>query len=126
MRFESKRDTWLTILIVVVSGGLLLAAVTSNDPAAPFFSALPVILLLWIYYGTHYDLGDMSMVIRHGPLRWTIHYEDITDLKLVRNIWSSAALSAERVHVICRRGSLYISPLDRQAFIAEVNKRRGR
>ncbi len=126
MRYLPKKDLWLTGLVAFICGMVFLGAATSNEPMAPLFSLIPGALLIWIYYGTYYDLGEMSLVVRHGPFRWTVRYEDITDLRLARNLWSSAALSIDRVHILCRRGSIYISPLDREAFIAEVNKRRGK
>lgn len=124
MRFLPKKDLWLTMLIAFVCTMLILAGATSHEPLAPLFSLIPGALLLWIYFGTHYDLEEHSLVVRHGPLRWTIHYDDITDVRLVRNVWSSAALSIDRVCVVSRRVSLHISPLDRETFVVEVNKRR--
>jgi len=130
MRIASKKDLainlviWSTIFIILITvavtpaeGQMLVLAVT-----------LPSIgLLLWIYYGTYYELMDTYLYAKSGPFSEKIAYESIVELKLANNLYSSMALSRERILVRTTRkglaGLTYISPENREEFLAELKSR---
>ncbi len=90
---------------------------------------LPVIaLLLWIYFGTYYELRDEYLYCRCGPFSEKITYPKIKSVKLSRNMLSSMALSLDRIEVKQHGkgyvlGTTYISPENREQFMNELISR---
>jgi len=86
MRVKSKIDLWVSIVIwsvIVIMVGTMIRLV-----------GLPVIaLLLWVYFGTYYELREEYLYCRSGPFAEKIAYSKIKSLKLSRNMLSSMALS---------------------------------
>jgi Bacterial PH domain len=90
------------------------------------FSAtgLVVAFLGWLYATTGYTLGADALVVRSGPLRWTIPYSDIESVRHTTNVGSAPAMSLQRLEL--RYGSaqsVVISPRNRDAFIAALRRR---
>lgn len=125
-RFASKRDTWLVVLgfsaaaisvaaivpilvaevsatITVVTGGLLI---------------LTVVLIPWVYISTYYVVEGNELRVRSGPFRWRIALEDIHRISPTRAMWSSLALSLDRLRIEYGEGKwIMLSPERREEFI---------
>ncbi len=100
-----------------------------DQPVVGYAIGLPVIvLLLWIYYGTYYELRDEYLYCRCGPFLEKITYPKIKSVKLSRNLLSSMALSLDRIEVKQHGkgfllGTTYISPENREQFMSELISR---
>lgn len=94
-----------------------------------FIAASPImIFLLWIYFGTWYELRDNYLYSQSGPFRERIAYDKIKTLKLTSNMLSSMALSRQRIEIRQHgkgyfTGTTMISPINREDFLSELQKR---
>jgi hypothetical protein len=81
-----------------------------------------VAFCLSILRNTYYVLESDHLFIRSGWFRWRTHYSDIVEVRPSRAIWSSAALSMDRLYVRHRRvpASSYISPEDKEGFMRDL------
>jgi hypothetical protein len=130
MRVKSKIDLWVSIVIWSVIL-IVVGAMTRLDDqtAISYFIGLPVTtLLIWIYFGTHYELRDEYLYCRSGPFTEKIVYSKIKSLKLSRNMLSSMALSGDRIEIKQHGkgyllGTTYISPENREQFLSELISR---
>ena len=131
--YPSKRDTWIV-------GALWLVIIASVAGAIAAFSlSLSVISLLiqeavWlgiiafcvsILRSTNYTIKADSLLIRSGPFRWTVPFDDIEEVIPSRKAWSSAALSMDRLYVKHKgsAGGSYISPENKQEFLEKLAAR---
>ncbi len=130
IRYESKKDRWLVILIWITAFVMLAAAfVFLHAPVpTPIRLLVPVIfiivsfLMLWTLYGTYYVLTERELVIRSGPFRWLIPLDSITEVSSTRNPQSSPACSLDRLLLLYgpRGSSIMISPEDRDGFVRNL------
>lgn len=131
--YYSKRDTWIVLLlwgITLFAAGsaiyitfldLRVLSLISQE----IFFLIIVAISLSILRSTYYVIQKEGLFIRTGPFRWTIPYNDIRRVTPERNLWSSAALSIDRLHIThgqSKKGS-YISPKDEQAFMRDLAER---
>ncbi len=130
MRVNSKIDLWVSIIIW---GGILIMAGTIalfHDQAIINYAiGLPtIVLLLWIYFGTYYELRDEYLYCKCGPFSEKIPYPKIKSVKFSRNMLSSMALSLDRIEVKQHGkgyvlGTTYVSPENREQFMSELISR---
>lgn len=127
MRYPSKKDWWIGIIIwIPMTFGLYATAYAAiaGELSFIFFViyALLIGLVAWIWFGTYYVFEEESLVIRCGPIKDFVPYKKIISVKKTRNPLSSAALSIDRIEI--RYGKVVlISPLQKEEFLAELRKR---
>lgn len=131
VRFKSKVDVWLALVMYVCALGSLSAAyalVVQGAGAAALVGAALVlatgaVLPLWILWGTGYEVDAQDLRVRCGPMRWTIPLASITRMTPSRSILSAPALSLDR---IClhhgRAGLLLVSPDNAEAFLRAIRE----
>lgn len=131
MRQRSKIDLWVRIvlwaavLLIIVS----LILIPADERVIGFAIGIPASgIILWIYFGTYFELREHCLYCRCGPFFEKIAYEKIKSLKPCRNMLSSMALSRDRIE-ICQHdksyitGTTYISPRNQQLFLEELFER---
>jgi hypothetical protein len=129
MRFRSKIDAWLVLLVIATgvlalttSIPLILRGVPGAIPIAVAVFASVVGLPAWLLLTTSYWFEDEELCIRSGPLRWRIPINQIKAVTPTRNILSSPALSLDRLQIdygMCQ--CVLVSPLDKKGFLSELN-----
>lgn len=135
--YRSKLDVWVLVIIGACLGALaigMIAALAKGDAmhlAQRFFVTLGVAgLLVWILLGTHYTLTGSNLVVRAGPLSWTIAIDTITSVAPeggISSMRSSPALSLDRIAIRYGNGRrLLVSPADKAAFIKDIAARGGK
>lgn len=128
MKIPSKIDVWIGFIIWI---GVLITLLSmllmpANLRLLGLLIGTPVIVfLLWIYFGTWYELRDEYLYCRSGPFFQRILYKNIKSLKLTRNPLSSMALSLDRIEIREEGkgyvfGTTYISPKNRETFLKEL------
>ncbi|MDW7740613.1 MAG: PH domain-containing protein, partial [Bacillota bacterium] len=126
MRVKSKVDLWIAVVIwagIAIMAGTI--TMQHDQPVIGYAIGLPVIaLLLWVYYGTYYELRDDYLYCRCGPFFEKIAYSKIKSVRLSRNMLSSMALSLDRIEIKQHGkgfilGTTYISPENREEFMRE-------
>jgi uncharacterized membrane protein YbhN (UPF0104 family) len=131
--YRSKRDGWLVgllwfIIAFCVAGMVYIFYAVSSIPTIIAQEALFLILVaftLSILRNTYYVLESDHMLIRSGWFRWRTKYSDIVEVRPTRKIWSSAALSMDRLYIRHRllRSSSFISPEDKEEFMRDLATR---
>jgi type VI protein secretion system component VasK len=129
-RYPAARDWWVNLLIwgtvvITVWAGVKTLRVTSDSPVTSVFLlvlVLAVAFLLWVLYGTWYELDHRELHARCGPFATDIALDQIGAIVPSRNPASSMALSLDRLAVLDRGGRLLVlvSPRDRDAFLRDV------
>jgi hypothetical protein len=130
MTFKSRYDTWLRI-IFWINNLLLLASMVAllvhgalSSLIVALFVALVLAGVLWMQFATYYRIDDTILFVRCGPLRWTIPLSTISSATLTDDPTAGPALSLQRVRVEFtkngRKDEIFISPDDREAFIAAL------
>lgn len=128
---KSKIDLWVTLLLwftvmIIITAMIFIPA---EEREVGCFIGIPALaIILWIYFGSYFELKEDYLYCRLGPFYEKIHYDKIKSLKLSRNFLSSMALSRERIE-ICQHdkgyimGTTYISPIDREEFYKALAQR---
>lgn len=132
-RFRSKVDPWLGLLLAITAFGPMAIAVytvlTVPEEVWGVLPAalLPLLIVAWVVRTTHYTFVDDVLVVRSGPIHRKVPLASIDDIKPTRTLVSSPALSLDRLAIRFNRyDAVVISPRDRDAFLAELEQRRGR
>lgn len=124
MYFESKKDTWLTIITwTIVLLGILAPAV-KGAYVSSFVLVLIGAFLLWFWFRTGYLITEKELIIYYGPIRQRMLLNKIDTVLKSKMPLISPALSMDRIQV---RGGKYdivaISPKDKAIFIEELINR---
>lgn len=130
-RFESRRDGWLIVVLVATVAGLLLAGWSGLRDAngdierwiVATASLLAAGLIVWLERATYYLVGGSELRIVSGPFRWRIPLSEIDSVRPSRALWSSPALSLDRLRIdYAGKRWVLVSPQESQAFIAALGK----
>jgi len=127
MRFESKRDLWL-ILVLRIMPLVLLVAVGAvwyqqhGDMRGPIAGAAVVIafeLILSesVLRSTYYRIDNGTLVIRSSYITWRVPIAEIRSVTPTRSALSSPALSLERLRIEYGRKTILVSPDNPERFI---------
>ncbi|MCF8242596.1 MAG: PH domain-containing protein [Melioribacteraceae bacterium] len=79
--------------------------------------------MLWIEFGTYYIISGNNLIIRSGPMKYTIEIDSITSITRKTDVLASPALSIKRLLIKHKKSytGIYISPLDEDKFIESIN-----
>lgn len=126
-RFRSKVDALLVVPGLVGLGLPVLLIVRGLAEGRPLAGAVVPLLILAVVAPlmlVSYELTDAEIIVRAGWLRWRLPLARIRVLKATRDMWSSPALSLDRIEIRTDRGSwLLVSPADKAGFIAAIRAR---
>ena len=134
MRFQTRIDAWILLLMVLAIAGQAFALVTVMAADAPGPARAIVILLvvpgislaLSILLRTHYTIDDGRLRIVSGPFAWTIAVADITGISESRSPLSSPALSLDRLMIRYGRNKrVLVSPADKAGFLRAIGEYAG-
>ncbi len=86
--FPSKKDWFFTIVILGLSHvSVALYLLDSNAPTSALFVVCGfVFLLMWIWLGTGYKVGDGKIKIYYGPIRMTVKIKEIRKIEKVKGL----------------------------------------
>jgi hypothetical protein len=135
MRVKSIVDGYFKLIIfaaigamAVLSGFFARALLLSPQEALLGYGAviLGAALLLWLLYGTYYELCDDYLLCRSGPFVAKIPYDSIRQLTLCESLSSSMAMSVRRIQILQQDGDndtgiTLISPAGRELFLTRLN-----
>ncbi len=127
MRFESKRDLWIVLLLRAVPIALLVVigvawVADRGDARGPLAGALILIALEVFFFesilrSTYYVIEGGTLLVRCSGLTWRIPIAQITAIRPTRNPFSSPALSLDRLRIEYGGKVILVSPEDRDRFI---------
>jgi hypothetical protein len=130
MRYPSAKSVGFGVLVWGVV--ILLAVAVIIIPAEFRFlttiaSLAGIGFMLWIWYGSYYEFRETYLLARMGPFYERIPYDRITSARPFRSMVSSMALSSAMIELRHGKnyisGTTYISPVNREQFLAELRAR---
>lgn len=81
-------------------------------------------LLLWLYFGTNYELSKTDgLIYRSGPFNGKINTDRITEIIKGKTLWVGFRPATARKGLIIKYdkyNELYISPKTNETFIAKI------
>jgi hypothetical protein len=93
---------------------------------AGIISGLVIFLLLWIWFGTYYQLSKDKLVASAGPFVWNIKISDIDFIRLNQKTFGGmykATLSINGIEIrYNNHRSLFISPMQQEIFIERLKE----
>jgi hypothetical protein len=129
MRFRSKIDGWFIPLMVISVAGLIVALGGVMLSPMPWFlrviATVAIVaimyLLVAVFRNTYYEIVGTDLLVRSGPLKWTIPVADIQEITPSRNILSAPALSLDRLKIrFGKRVFILVSPDDKDGFLRVI------
>lgn len=131
MYFPAKRKIWFSIFIWGFILFMILIYIFGGDPVGQQFityksvpgytiGALIFILLLWIWFGTGYQVNKELLVTRFGPFKSKIKIKEIRSIRGIKKSGSSS-LSVDKFEVYFGKyGVIKISPKNEENFVQSL------
>ena len=132
--FPSKKDIWIsipvwgTILFCLVMPFIGLESVgnqfiTADSILGKVFLFVCVSPVIWMWFRTGYNIEDTKIKVRCGPLKWTININDIQQIHKVKTLFSSPALSINKLKITYGKyNEICISPKNEDDFLRLIMK----
>jgi hypothetical protein len=128
---KAKKDFWISsiMILLVLTFIFSVLIVPQEERWIVLILVVPVSIFLgWIYFGTSYQFKENILLCKSGPFTEKIPYDNIRSVKLCQNFMSSMALSRNRIEIKQHgkgyiSGTTYISPVDRDGFLAQLKQR---
>jgi hypothetical protein len=140
--YPAKCDWWIACLVVPTSLvpiglGAVLAYQAATQAVPPVPGLLGAVLafglgglLLWMFWGTSYEIGETELVSRLGPFRFRVPLHAIEEVVSTRGfrlvVGLGLAWSLDMLHVKYWKASgrrawpVSISPQDKTGFLQEL------
>jgi hypothetical protein len=128
MRFDSKRDAWLILLLrglpVVILAVLAIGWDARHRGMGGPIAGLVILILFELFFfepifrSTYYLIDGDTLLIRSSFLKWRVPIARILSVTPTRNAMSSPALSLDRLAILYDDGKrILVSPQDKRSFI---------
>lgn len=134
MKFSGRKSVLFSILVfglVAFLGGFSVFGIAFNwIEKSDYWIVIPCLaiasFLLWIYFGTWYQLTSTELIYRSGPLRGRIPINEIREIVKGKTLYAGIKpATAGKGLIICFRkfDEIYISPKTNDWFVEEILKR---
>ncbi|MCH8978357.1 MAG: PH domain-containing protein [Armatimonadetes bacterium] len=125
MRFKTKVDWWLGVIIVGAPTLMLGLMIATGDTAWWIGTLLFFAIIAALCWPCAYTFGDKNLVIRSGLIRWRVPYSMIYRVRPTRNPLSSPAWSLDRLAIHYGKRWIMVSPNSKDQFLTELMNRAG-
>lgn len=124
MKYPSKIDLWLGIVLAFAPAALLLEAFILHSRLVALVAASVFVVYGLVVFPTNHELAPDQLIVRSGLIRRSIPYPQIHRVLASRSRLSSPALSLDRLELAYGNGrAILISPRDRAAFLNDLATR---
>lgn len=124
MNFLAKKDVWFTVMVWGFVSFIVLIYIFGGEPIGNqiityksipgyIIGILMVALLLWVWFGTGYQIKGNMLNIRFAPFRKTIK---VNDIKKISNINNSSFSEKLTIHY-GKFDVISVSPKSKSEFI---------
>jgi len=132
MKFKSRKDILFLAMIfvfTVMACGMFVYQFLFENTRNQNFIVGDVLLiliaglLLWLNFGTAYELTPHYFKYRGGPLKGEIPLEKITEIVEGKSLWIGLRPATARKGLIIKYdiyNEIYISPLTNESFIKKI------
>lgn len=138
MEYRSKVDkffvVFISITLSIIMAVFLIPLILDTDKTLVdviivlTLCFLSIAFILWTSFSIKYIFNTETLLIKGGPFKTRIPYEDITKLTETTEIFTGYRVLASKdsLEVFYKKGilgSVKISPTDKKRFISELKKR---
>ncbi|NLD87929.1 MAG: hypothetical protein GX633_06695 [Clostridiales bacterium] len=134
MKFESaKHPAMIAIMAVFVLlfiSSAIVSCFTFGVVGAIILIALNltfIAVFVWIYFTTYYELREDELYVHSGPFREHIAYNTIVNTKKTKGYSFMCTLAFNRIEIRRKVNgtilSSFVSPVNEDEFLAELEKR---
>ncbi len=131
MRFEAKIDWWIKLLMygsVLVMVPMIFFVPSDEIYILGFTIVIMGIIIIPLVRYAYYELQEDQLYIKLGYIHAKIKYVNIKRIEESHSMMSGYALSMDKVKIIEHHksyltGTTYISPLLKEEFIYELQRR---
>jgi hypothetical protein len=134
MKFSSRKSLFFRFLIfglaALFAGLYIYVLVYGWIEQRDFWIVIPIGIvigfLLWIYFGTNYELTDKELIYKSGPLRGRIRIDEIREIVKGKTLYAGfKPATAEKGLIVKFRkyDEIYISPNSNESFIEAILER---
>lgn len=131
MKFSSRKDILFTTIIIGVIAFtviLTLIGILKGEMQPEEYWVLPIIILflclvLWMFFGTNYELGKDGFIYRCGPINRKISIHRIREIVKGRTTWIGLKPATARNGLLIKYdkyNEVYISPKTNETFIKQL------
>ncbi|WP_208975861.1 PH domain-containing protein [Oceanobacillus kimchii] len=123
--FVSKKDALYSVVIwgtiVLILSVVIRSIITFS--ASNFIEGLVgfiiVILLIWVWFSTGYQIANDIVKVKAGPFKKTINIQEINKISKRKSVWTAAALATDRLVIQYGKYNLdiLVSPRNESDFI---------
>ncbi|NPC91294.1 PH domain-containing protein [Bacillus sp. WMMC1349] len=137
MVFPSKKSIWMSVVVWAIILACILPPILSIDPIGvimlpeilnnkvitTIILLIPAIYLLWVWFGTRYEIQQSTLKVHFGPYKKIIDICAIKTIRRTKNPFIAPALSEDRIEINYNKfESIHISPKDKGAFVRQILK----
>ena len=134
MKFSARKSFLFSVLILGCVAfltsfsilGMVFGWIAKSDSWMVIPFLIIAALLLWIYFGTYYQLTETELIYRSGPLRGKIPLNEIREIVKGKTLYAGIKPATAGKGLIVKFGKydeIYISPDSNDSFILEIGKR---
>lgn len=132
MYFPAKKEIWFSLIIWGVILFMILIYIFGGEPVGQQFityksilgyiiGALILILLLWVWFGTCYQIKGNLLLVKMGPFKSKIYIKEIRKIRSIKNPNKSSNLSAHKLEILIGKYDVIkISPNNRSKLIQSL------
>lgn len=128
MKFSSRKDILVTSLVsgvIMLLVGLTFLQLYQGKEWhwANLLVLAVILLLLWIYFDTSYQLTKEHLIYKSGPIRGKINIADIREVEANKTLYVGIKPALARKGLIIKYNQydeIYISPNTNESFIKKL------
>jgi hypothetical protein len=132
MKFKSRKDIWFQSIVFGFSGlfiGIILLRILQSGIEnydilwTDILLILVVGFLMWLHFGTEYELTQTELKYKSGPISGKIEVRKIREIIKGKSLWSGLKPATARNGLIIKYGKydeIYISPKTNDTFVNKI------
>lgn len=127
-KYKAKRKGFIHILILFFGLFPIVVYLIGRDEfnARPYFILpllIPIVLILWIYIDTYYEIKDNHLIYRSAFLRGKIDIHKIREIQQNKTLWSGVKPALSKNGLIIKFNKydqVYIAPTDNEEMVDDL------
>ena len=131
MKFQSRKDILFSIVnlgsCAILIAACVVAFIKGNIKADEYW-VIPILLLvafvlLWLFFGTHYELTPHKLIYKSGPMKGSISLDRIKEIVVDKTLWVGFRPATARKGLIIKYDTfneIYITPKNKETFIKKL------
>ncbi|MET3684116.1 PDZ domain-containing secreted protein [Alkalibacillus flavidus] len=122
MTYSPHKDIWIGVLWFGLIGTALIWTFFTDEFLLLSISIIALLAALWVWFTTRYHVEERDLIIRSGPFKKSIDIHDIEQIRLIRSIKLSPALSITRLEITYGYDLqvVRVAPADKSLFVKQL------